>query len=146
MRDIEAARRDPSQALQRKLAHVKKRREPRPIEASVTGLYQGLHVPDSLGRVEGLAKAYGDQQLFDNLTFELTKGERLAIIGPNGSGKSTLLRLLTGAEAPDAGRVVWAGGAPIADYNQKEAGLIFSSCEQDFGGRTQTSKLKAIKS
>jgi ATPase subunit of ABC transporter with duplicated ATPase domains len=118
IRDIEAARRDPSQALQRKLADVKKRREPRPIETIVTSLYQGLHVPDNLVRVEGVAKAYGDQQLFDNLTFELNKGERLAIVGPNGTGKSTLLRILTGAEAPDAGRVVWAGGAPIADYNQ----------------------------
>jgi ATPase subunit of ABC transporter with duplicated ATPase domains len=122
IRDIEALRRDPSQAQRRKLADVKKRREPRPVESIVTGLYQGLHVPDKLGRAEELAKAYGEQQLFADLSFELNKGERLAIVGPNGSGKSTLLKILTGDEAPDAGRVLW-GGARFADYNQMLATL-----------------------
>jgi ATP-binding cassette subfamily F protein 3 len=118
IRDIEAARRDPGQRLRRKLAVVKQRQEPRPIEAIVTSLYQGLHVPDLLCRAERLAKAYGEQQLFRDLSFELNNRDRLAIVGPNGGGKSTLLRILTGAEAPDAGRVIWPGELPIADYNQ----------------------------
>jgi ATP-binding cassette subfamily F protein 3 len=122
IRDVEAVRRDPSPAQRRKLADIKKRREPRPVEQIVTGLYQGLHVPDKLCRVEALAKAYGEQQLFGELTFELNKGERLAIVGPNGSGKTTLLRILTGDEQPDAGRVLW-GGAQFADYNQMLAAL-----------------------
>jgi ATP-binding cassette subfamily F protein 3 len=122
IRDVEAIRRDPSPAQRRKLAEIKQRREPRPVESIVTGLYQGLHVPDKLGRVEALAKAYGQQQLFASLTFELNKGERLAIVGPNGSGKSTLLKILTGDEQPDSGRVLW-GGARLADYNQMLATL-----------------------
>ncbi len=122
IRDVEAVRRDPSPAQRRKLADIKRRREPRPVEQIVTSLYQGLHVPDRLCRVETLAKGYGEQQLFSELTFELNKGERLAIVGPNGSGKSTLLRILIGDETPDAGRVLW-GGAQFADYSQMLSSL-----------------------
>jgi ATP-binding cassette subfamily F protein 3 len=67
--------------------------------------------------VEKVAKRYGDQQLFEKLSFEIKRGDRLAIVGANGSGKSTLLRLMTGAEEADDGRVVWPGGASFADFN-----------------------------
>jgi ATPase subunit of ABC transporter with duplicated ATPase domains len=115
--DIAAIRRDPSPAQRRKLADIKKRREPRPVQQIVTILYQGLHVPDKVCRVEHVSKRYGEQQLFSELSFELNKGERLAIVGANGSGKSTLLRVLIGDETPDQGRVMWSG-ASFADYNQ----------------------------
>jgi ATP-binding cassette, subfamily F, member 3 len=55
--------------------------------------------------VTGLSKSYGGKRLFENLTFYLSRGERLAIAGPNGSGKTTLLRILCGIEQPDAGQV-----------------------------------------
>ncbi|MBU6473066.1 MAG: ATP-binding cassette domain-containing protein, partial [Alphaproteobacteria bacterium] len=52
---------------------------------------------------EGLSKAYGDQLLFENLTFKLPPGGIVGVIGPNGAGKTTLFRLLTGQEKPDSG-------------------------------------------
>jgi ATP-binding cassette ChvD family protein len=52
---------------------------------------------------EGLAKAYGDQLLFENVNFNLPPGGIVGVIGPNGAGKTTLFRLLTGQEKPDAG-------------------------------------------
>lgn len=116
--DRDEARRNPSQSLQRKLADLKKRREPRPVDAVVTAIYQGIRLPDKLLAAEGLAKSYGGQTLFSDVSFEVEKGERLAIVGPNGSGKSTLLRLLTQAETPDAGEIVWPGGTFFADFNQ----------------------------
>lgn len=116
--DREEARRNPGPALQRKLADLKKRREPRPVDAVVTAIYQGIRLPDKLLTVESLTKSYGGQTLFTDVSFAIEKGERLAIVGPNGSGKSTLLRLLTGEEAPDTGEIVWPGGTSFADFNQ----------------------------
>ncbi len=121
--DREEARRNPASALQRKLADLKKRREPRPVDVLVSSLYGGLRVPDKLAYAEHLAKAYGDQVLFDDVSFEIERGERLAIVGPNGSGKSSLLRLLTRREAPDSGEMVWERGVTFADFNQTFAAL-----------------------
>ena len=116
--DRDEARRNPNPGLQRKLADLKKRREPRPVDTVVTAIYQGIRLPDKMLAVEGLTKSYGGPALFSEVSFEVEKGERLAIVGPNGSGKSTLLRLLTGEEAPDAGEIVWPGGTAFADFNQ----------------------------
>ena len=121
--DRDEARRSPSSALQRKLADLKKRREPRPVDVLVTSLYGGLRVPDKLAHAEGLAKSYGSQTLFQDLSFEIERGERLAIVGPNGSGKSSLLRLLTRTEAPNSGEMVWERGVTWADFNQTYADL-----------------------
>ena len=54
---------------------------------------------------EALAKAYGPEPLFRNLSFNLSDGDRLGLIGPNGSGKSTLLEIIAGKCQPDAGGV-----------------------------------------
>jgi ATP-binding cassette ChvD family protein len=52
---------------------------------------------------QGVAKAYGDNLLFDQLSFSLPPGGLVGVIGPNGAGKTTLFRLITGREQPDAG-------------------------------------------
>jgi ATP-binding cassette ChvD family protein len=54
---------------------------------------------------EGLAKAFGDRVLFEDLTFSLPRGGLVGVIGPNGAGKTTLIRLLIGEEQPDAGTI-----------------------------------------
>jgi ABC transport system ATP-binding/permease protein len=57
--------------------------------------------------VEGLSKSYGINQLFDQLTFGIEKGQKVALVARNGAGKSTLMRILTGAESPESGQVVY---------------------------------------
>ncbi|MBP6508553.1 MAG: energy-dependent translational throttle protein EttA [Opitutaceae bacterium] len=52
---------------------------------------------------QGVAKAYGDNLLFDQLNFALPPGGIVGVIGPNGAGKTTLFKLITNLEKPDAG-------------------------------------------
>ena len=116
--DRQDALRNPSQALKRKLANIKKEIKPRLVDKIITNVYDGLYVPADLCRVEALSKAYGEQVLFRDLTFDLHRGDRVAILGPNGCGKTTLLRMLVGDDAPDAGRIAWSKSASYAYFNQ----------------------------
>jgi len=52
---------------------------------------------------QDIAKAYGEQLLFENMNFNLPPGGIVGVIGPNGAGKTTLFRMLTGQETPDLG-------------------------------------------
>ncbi len=54
---------------------------------------------------ENLSKAFGDRVLFKNLTFGLSRGDKVAIVGANGAGKTTLLSILAGTQQPDEGLV-----------------------------------------
>jgi ATP-binding cassette subfamily F protein 3 len=69
-------------------------------------------------RVERLSKIYDDQIILDDLSFEVHKGDRLAIVGPNGIGKTTLIRLITGLEEADHGRVVWERAMKPSYFNE----------------------------
>jgi branched-chain amino acid transport system permease protein len=53
-----------------------------------------------------LRKSFGGVVALDGVSFELARGEIVALVGPNGSGKTTALRLISGAEPPDSGRVL----------------------------------------
>jgi energy-dependent translational throttle protein EttA len=66
---------------------------------------EGARLGDVVIRAEGLAKAYGDNLLFDNLNFNLPRAGIVGVIGGNGTGKTTLLRLITGSEKADAGKL-----------------------------------------
>ncbi|MBT2594362.1 ABC-F family ATP-binding cassette domain-containing protein [Arthrobacter sp. ISL-72] len=106
-----------SRGLGNQLAKIKKSRTPRPVDQIVTEIYGGLHVKDVLCRVEGLGKSYGGKALFQDLGFEIRRGNRIVVLGSNGSGKSTLLKVLTGEEEADAGVVSWAKGPGFVSYN-----------------------------
>lgn len=56
-----------------------------------------------LVQADGLGKSYGGRFLFDDATFFVEPGWKVALVGPNGAGKSTLLRILAGREKPDHG-------------------------------------------
>ena len=53
--------------------------------------------------VEGLSKSWNEKVLFDQITFGLSRGEKVALIAGNGSGKSSLMNILAGNDKPDAG-------------------------------------------
>ena len=56
--------------------------------------------------VNQLCMEFGEQRLFDNMTFEIQDGDRVGLIGVNGCGKSTLFKLLTGEYEPTAGDII----------------------------------------
>ena len=56
-------------------------------------------------QVSNLSKRYGDELLFQRVSFVVNRGERVGLVGPNGCGKTTLLRILIGEEAADTGSV-----------------------------------------
>ncbi len=81
---------------------------------------------------ENIAKAYGDQQVINGFTANVTRGEKVGLIGRNGAGKSTLLKALL-ANAPgidvdpaaiDSGKVVWGHEAAIGYFAQDHQGAI----------------------
>jgi ABC transport system ATP-binding/permease protein len=55
--------------------------------------------------VRSIAKSFGAEPLFQNVSFTVSEGDRIGLIGPNGSGKSTLLRILAGSVLPDEGEI-----------------------------------------
>ncbi len=54
---------------------------------------------------QGISKQYGINPLFQDISFTVSEGDRIALIGPNGSGKSTLIEILCGRVKPDSGEV-----------------------------------------
>jgi ATP-binding cassette ChvD family protein len=83
----------------------------------------GPRLGDLVIEAEGLKKAYGDNLLYDNLSFTLPKGGIVGIIGPNGAGKTTLFRILTGQETPDAGHLRIGETVQIAYVDQSRDAL-----------------------
>ena len=83
----------------------------------------GPHLGDQVIDVAGLSKGYGDRLLIDDLSFSLPRAGIVGIIGPNGAGKTTLFRMLTGAEAPDAGTIAIGSSVDLAYVDQSRDAL-----------------------
>src|SRR3954451_4665831 len=66
-----------------------------------------------------LSRGFDRGPLFENLGFELCRGERVGLVGPNGVGKTTLLRILVGLDQPDTGEVRLHAGARAALLRQQ---------------------------
>jgi sulfate-transporting ATPase len=67
---------------------------------------------------KGLKKAYGDNVLFDDLSFSLPRGGIVGIIGPNGAGKTTLFRMIAGKEKGDGGTLTIGDTVQLAYLDQ----------------------------
>ena len=72
--------------------------------------------------VETIAKRFGNRTLFQNLSFGLAEGEKVALIARNGTGKTTLLDMLAGGDTPDDGRIVYRKGIKV-EYLPQEPQL-----------------------
>ncbi|SHE66368.1 ribosomal protection-like ABC-F family protein [Alkalibacter saccharofermentans] len=72
--------------------------------------------------VDDLAKSY-DSNLFNSISFNVFRGDRIGIIGANGSGKSTMLKIINGDLSQDRGQVNWGQKVIPAFFRQDNAGL-----------------------
>lgn len=69
-------------------------------------------------QVENLTKSFGDKVLFENISFGIHEGQRVALIARNGAGKSTLLNLLSGRDVPDEGRITFRNDLRVGFLEQ----------------------------
>jgi sulfate-transporting ATPase len=83
----------------------------------------GPRLGDQVIEAKGITKSYGDNMLYENLSFSLPKGGIVGIIGPNGAGKSTLFRMMTGQEAPTSGEFIVGESVKIGYVDQSRDSL-----------------------
>src|SRR6202051_684484 len=96
-----------------------------------------VHLIDQfMVRIEGLKKVFrsgkSDLVLFENLSFQATKGEMLSIVGESGAAKSTLLHILGALDRPSAGEVYFANSRlsslsenAAAEFRNREVGFVW---------------------
>ncbi len=76
--------------------------------------------------IQNIHKTFGTTRALNGVSFEVRRGEIVALLGPSGCGKSTLLNVIAGLETPDAGDVLWQGRSLAAVPPHKRGfGLMF---------------------
>lgn len=75
-------------------------------------------------QVKNLGKTFQEKALFSNLSFEIARGEKVAIIGENGVGKSTLIKMLLHKINPDTGECAWGHETHISYFSQDHHDLL----------------------
>ena len=81
----------------------------------------GEHFAPPMLTVSDLSKSFGGRILFENVSLQVNRGDRLGLVGPNGAGKSTLFSLLLGEAAPDTGKIGFEKNATIGFLPQETA-------------------------
>ena len=84
---------------------------------------------DVILSVKNISKSFGDLQVLKEISFDIHKGEKIAILGPSGSGKSTILRCINQLETYDSGEIDYMGkpvnsGQALHELRQ-HIGMVF---------------------
>ena len=73
--------------------------------------------------VENVAMDFNYQNIFSDISFEVKKGDKIALIGPNGVGKTTLLRIILGRLTPTFGKIKLGANVEVGYYDQEQSDL-----------------------
>ena len=114
------------------------------FEGSVKSGYDVLHI-------ENLSKSFDEKHLFSNLSFDLKRGEKIALIGENGRGKTTLFNIIMDKVKADTGVKVLGTNVNVGYYDQEQSNLstnktIIDEIHDDFPYLTTTSIRSALGS
>ncbi|MUH36615.1 ABC transporter ATP-binding protein [Zobellia amurskyensis] len=69
--------------------------------------------------VENISKSYGERVLFNDLSFGINKGQKIALIAKNGTGKTSILNIMSGLDSPDSGQVNYRKGIRVSFLDQE---------------------------
>lgn len=105
------------------------------------------HSGNEVLKVNNLSKSYGDHHIFNDLSFLVSKGDRLAVTGRNGEGKSTLLRMLYGQDKDYEGEILNGTGVKIGYFAQDTEKTLNPSNDlmEEIASVTQTSDLPNLR-
>lgn len=108
-----------AQSREKRLAHMELLDKPDMKQAKIkVDFGQNYKSGGDVVRSEDLKKSFGERTLFDNVSLDIKKGERICIIGDNGIGKTTLLKILIGMEEPDSGYLKVGYNVDFGYYDQ----------------------------
>ena len=112
-----------------------------------TAMSFGLDIKNQSGEdvleVDKISLGFGREPLFENVSMEVHRGEKIFILGPNGCGKTSLLRTLLGQYHAQSGRIKYGVGVKVGYYDQIQTGMdseksIFEEMSDSFPAMTNT--------
>jgi ATP-binding cassette subfamily F protein 3 len=71
--------------------------------------------------IDGLTKSFGEKQVFSDLTFQMLRGDKLAVVGVNGAGKSTLMKIIAGMQTAEQGKIQFGHNVQLSYFGQHQA-------------------------
>jgi len=123
-----AARAAMAKSRERALEKLERLAPPRPEPQRITvRLATGRRSPDRVLTVDGVSRSFDKHRVLNNLSLNVDRGDRIALVGPNGAGKSTLLRLLAGIDKPDKGKIVLGDNVAVGYYAQDQSQTLDES-------------------
>ncbi len=107
--------------LRKRIERLSERLPPIPVEAKKIRIQ--LPAPVWVGELplwaEHIDKSYGKKKILEDVSIDIHRGERIALMGKNGAGKSTLIKILMGLQPADSGEILYDDRAKIGYYSQE---------------------------
>ncbi len=133
-----------AESREKLLARVERLEKPEELNDEMRlSLEPGMQSGNDVLSVKDLSKSFDEKKLFSNVSFEIKRGEHIAVIGANGTGKTTLLKILNGMLQADTGSFRLGTNVEIGYYDQEHAVLhmdktIFDEIQDEYPDMNNT--------